>query len=221
MRRRAARPAPSDDPHRAILSVVESIPRGRVSTYGLVAERAGLPRRARLVGRVLSQLSAGTSVPWHRVVGAGGRIAFAAGSRANREQRARLAREGWEIVAPVPSCVLMFRQELLLMYPDDADVKAVAAAFRDPFEYLSMRHRAGALDTRFREPLGKVAWHVPCHQRVQNIGPKTREILELVPGTEVQAVERCSGHDGTPASSFRCTVVLPREGSSTSPFSVP
>jgi methylated-DNA-protein-cysteine methyltransferase-like protein len=94
MRRRAASAAPSNDPRRAILSVVESIPRGRVSTYGLVAERAGLPRRARLVGRVLSQLSAGTSVPWHRVVGAGGRIAFAAGSRANREQRARLAREG-------------------------------------------------------------------------------------------------------------------------------
>lgn len=82
------------DPALAILAVVRSIPRGRVSTYGLVAERAGLPRRARLVGRVLSGLPAGSDVPWHRVVGAGGRIAFPAGSRANREQRARLAREG-------------------------------------------------------------------------------------------------------------------------------
>jgi methylated-DNA-protein-cysteine methyltransferase-like protein len=79
---------------RAILAVVESIPRGRVSTYGLVADRAGLPRRARLVGRVLSKLPTGSPVPWHRVVGAGGRIAFPAGSRAQREQRARLAREG-------------------------------------------------------------------------------------------------------------------------------
>lgn len=94
MSSRADDEAAADDPRRAILRVVESIPRGRVSTYGLVAERAGLPRRARLVGRVLSQLPAGTTVPWHRVVGAGGRIAFPAGSRANREQRARLAREG-------------------------------------------------------------------------------------------------------------------------------
>jgi methylated-DNA-protein-cysteine methyltransferase-like protein len=94
MKRRAADAAVTDDPRRAILVVVESLPRGRVSTYGLVAARAGLPRRARLVGRVLSQLPAGTDVPWHRVVGAGGRIAFPPGSRANREQRARLAREG-------------------------------------------------------------------------------------------------------------------------------
>jgi methylated-DNA-protein-cysteine methyltransferase-like protein len=78
----------------AILAVVRSIPRGRVSTYGLVAARAGLPRGARLVGRVLSQLPTGSPVPWHRVVAAGGRIAFPAGSRAHREQRARLGREG-------------------------------------------------------------------------------------------------------------------------------
>jgi methylated-DNA-protein-cysteine methyltransferase-like protein len=78
----------------AILAVVRSIPRGRVSTYGLVAHRAGLPRGARLVGRVLSRLPPDSPVPWHRVVGAGGRIAFPAGSRAYREQRACLAREG-------------------------------------------------------------------------------------------------------------------------------
>jgi methylated-DNA-protein-cysteine methyltransferase-like protein len=82
------------DPAQAILAVVRSIPRGRVSTYGLVADRAGLPRRARLVGRVLASLPAGSTIPWHRVVAAGGRIAFPPGSRANREQRARLAREG-------------------------------------------------------------------------------------------------------------------------------
>jgi methylated-DNA-protein-cysteine methyltransferase-like protein len=83
-----------DDRARAILGVVRRIPRGRVSTYGLVAAHAGLPRRARLVGRVLSGLPADSAVPWHRVVAAGGRIAFPAGSRASRQQRARLAREG-------------------------------------------------------------------------------------------------------------------------------
>jgi Fe-S oxidoreductase len=50
---------------------------------------------------------------------------------------------------------------------------------------------------RFQTPLGIVAWHVPCHQRVQNIGPKTKQVLSLIPGTEINAIERCSGHDGT------------------------
>ena len=51
--------------------------------------------------------------------------------------------------------------------------------------------------TDFQQPLGKVAYHVACHQRVQNIGMKTREFLSLIPDTEVTAIERCSGHDGT------------------------
>ena len=60
-----------------------------------------------------------------------------------------------------------------------------------------IRHKAGLLKTEFSQPLGKVVWQVPCHQRVQNIGPKTRDILALVPDTEVEMIERCSGHDGT------------------------
>jgi len=78
----------------AILAIVAAIPRGRISTYGRVAERAGLPRRARLVGRVLSRLPADTRVPWHRVTAAGGRIAFPPGSSSHRRQRARLLDEG-------------------------------------------------------------------------------------------------------------------------------
>ena len=49
----------------------------------------------------------------------------------------------------------------------------------------------------FTRGLGKVAYHVACHQRVQNIGMKTRDFLQLIPGTEVTPIERCSGHDGT------------------------
>ncbi|GMR20924.1 MAG: ferredoxin [Gammaproteobacteria bacterium] len=109
----------------------------------------------------------------------------------------KLVDEGWDIVAPVPSCVLMFKQELPLMFPDDPDVTKVQAAMFDPFEYLMIRHKAGKLNTDFKQPLGKVAYHVACHQRVQRIGMKTRDILSLVPGTEVTAIERCSGHDGT------------------------
>jgi Fe-S oxidoreductase len=91
----------------------------------------------------------------------------------------------------------MFKQELPLMFPDDDDVQLVRRHIFDPFEYLWQRHQAGLLKTEFKSGLGKVAYHAPCHQRVQNIGPKTRDVLALVPGTEVQMIERCSGHDGT------------------------
>jgi len=109
----------------------------------------------------------------------------------------RLVDEGWDITAAVPSCVLMFKQELPLMFPDDADVARVRDAMFDPFEYLMLRHKYGKLRTDFKQALGKVAYHVPCHLRVQNIGLKTRDLLQLIPDTQVDAIERCSGHDGT------------------------
>ncbi len=105
--------------------------------------------------------------------------------------------EGWDIMAPIPSCVLMFKQELPLMFPEDADVQKVAEHIFDPFEYFALRHKEGMFDTDFERPLGKVAYHAACHQRVQNIGQKTREILSLIPDTEITLIERCSGHDGT------------------------
>jgi glycerol-3-phosphate dehydrogenase subunit C len=110
---------------------------------------------------------------------------------------ARLVDEGWDIVAVVPSCVLMFKQELPLMFPDDPLVQKVKPAIFDPFEYLMLRHKEGKLRTDFKQALGKVAYQVSCHIRVQNLGLKTKEALELIPGTEVTAIERCSGHDGT------------------------
>ena len=110
---------------------------------------------------------------------------------------AKLAREGYAILAAVPSCALMYKQELPLMFPDDADVQAVAEAMFDPFEYLMLRQRDGMLKTDFKQALGKVSYHIPCHSRVQNTGQKTREMLQLIPGTTLNTVERCSGHDGT------------------------
>ena len=110
---------------------------------------------------------------------------------------AKLVDEGFDIVAPVPSCVLMFKQELPLMFPEDERVAKVRAAFHDPFEYLAQRHREGLLRTDFRHSLGTVSYHAACHQRVQNFGSKTRDVLGLVPDTRVSVIERCSGHDGT------------------------
>ena len=78
----------------AIVEVVRRIPRGRVTTYGSVAARAGLARQARLVGKVLAGLPQNSGVPWQRVVAAGGRIAFPAGSTARQRQIARLRTEG-------------------------------------------------------------------------------------------------------------------------------
>ena len=105
--------------------------------------------------------------------------------------------EGYDIVAPIPSCVLMFKQELPLMFPEDAAVQQVKARIFDPFEYLMLRHKAGMLRTDFATELGKVSYHVPCHLRVQNIGLKTRDVLNLVPNTAIDVIERCSGHNGT------------------------
>ncbi|MEH6517626.1 MAG: heterodisulfide reductase-related iron-sulfur binding cluster [Halioglobus sp.] len=116
---------------------------------------------------------------------------------ANIPVLAALVDQGYDLIAPVPSCVLMYKQELPLMYPDDADVQKVKAAFFDPFEYLWKRHRGGALKTEFPKAIGDIAYQVACHQRVQNIGLKTRDVLNLIPSTEVTAIERCSGHDGT------------------------
>ncbi|SHG95777.1 heterodisulfide reductase-related iron-sulfur binding cluster [Ferrimonas marina] len=110
---------------------------------------------------------------------------------------AKLVDQGWDLTAPIPSCVLMFKQELPLMYPEDEDVAKVQRAFFDPFEYLWLRHRGGAFNTEFANPLGKVSYQPACHQRVQNFGPRTRDLLALVPDTEITLIERCSGHDGT------------------------
>lgn len=78
----------------AICRAVRAIPRGQVATYGGVARRAGLPGRARLVGRVLKIAPAKLKLPWHRVLGAGERIVFPLGSREHAEQSRRLRAEG-------------------------------------------------------------------------------------------------------------------------------
>jgi glycerol-3-phosphate dehydrogenase subunit C len=110
---------------------------------------------------------------------------------------ARYAREGYAILSAVPSCTLMFKQELPLMYPHEEDVQLVKEAMWDPFEYLTQRRRDGLLKTDFSKPMGKVSYHTPCHGRVQNIGKRTEELLKLIPGTQVATHERCSGHAGT------------------------
>ncbi len=95
-KQRARRTAlPEDNPaFQEIWAVVEAIPRGSVTTYGAVARAAGLPGRARLAGRALRESPKELNIPWHRVVGAGGRIVFPRTSLPHREQARRLRAEG-------------------------------------------------------------------------------------------------------------------------------
>ena len=119
---------------------------------------------------------------------------------ANVPVLAKYAKDGYAIVSAIPSCTLMFKQELPLMFPDCADTQAVKAAMFDPFEYLVARHKDGLLKTDFKTALGKVSYHIPCHGRVQNIGRKTEEMFKLIGQTvqvQLNTVERCSGHAGT------------------------
>jgi len=119
---------------------------------------------------------------------------------ANIPVLARYAKEGYAIVSAIPSCTLMFKQELPLMFPEEADVQLVKEAMWDPFEYLVARSKDGLLNTEFKRDLGKVSYHIPCHGRVQNIGRKTEEMFKLIGQrvtVQLNTVERCSGHAGT------------------------
>jgi glycerol-3-phosphate dehydrogenase subunit C len=116
--------------------------------------------------------------------------------RDNVRTLAAAVREGREIVSPGPTCSYMLKQEYPWLDGSD-DAKLVASHTRDLFEYLAGLHAQGALDTRFTRLVGAVTYHVPCHLRAQNIGQKSADVLRLIPGATVDAVERCSAVDGT------------------------
>ena len=118
------------------------------------------------------------------------------GKRANIPVLAKYAREGWAILSPVPSCTLMFKQEIPLMYPDDAEVQAVKEAMWDPFEYLAARRRDGLLKTEFPQPLGKVSYHVPTTARAEH-RPQDRGAAEDGAGTAGAHQRALLGHAGT------------------------
>jgi Fe-S oxidoreductase len=101
------------------------------------------------------------------------------------------------VIVPQPTCSYVLKREYPMLAPGEAAHK-VAGATRDLFEYLAMRHRDGTLSTDFRgRGPGKVAYQIPCHLRAQNIGFKTQDVLQLIPGTKVRVVERCTAMDGT------------------------
>lgn len=83
--------------HARVYAAIAAIPRGRVASYGAIAARAGLPGRARLVGKLLGQTPSDMALPWHRVLRASGQVALPPGSRGFREQCRLLRAEGIEV----------------------------------------------------------------------------------------------------------------------------
>jgi glycerol-3-phosphate dehydrogenase subunit C len=105
--------------------------------------------------------------------------------------------KGYDIVALVPSCTLMFKFEWPLIVTDDPNVTLLAGATYDAAEYIVDIARKEGLAEGLQPLDGGVAMHLACHARAQNMGPKAVEMLNLLPGADVTAIERCSGHGGS------------------------
>jgi glycerol-3-phosphate dehydrogenase subunit C len=105
-------------------------------------------------------------------------------------------RNGRVIVATNPTCSQMIRVEYPRLLGTD-EAKQVAGRTMDPMEFLAGLVAQGKLKKDFKTGAGSLSYHMPCHLRAQNIGYKTRDVLSLLPDTNVKVVEECSGHDGT------------------------
>ena len=117
-------------------------------------------------------------------------------ARKNVVSLLRHVEDGRTIIATNPTCSQMIRVE----YPrllDTVEAKKVAAATMDPMEFLAKLNSDGKLNKDFKTGAGTINYHMPCHLRAQNVGYKTRDVLSLLPDTNVNVVEECSGHDGT------------------------
>ena len=107
-----------------------------------------------------------------------------------------LVRGGMPVVVLAPSCGLMMKSEWPQLVQTE-ECREVAKATMDVGEFLAKEKAAGRLDMQFTVPQGKVAYHVPCHLRAQNVGQPFRALLESVPDTRVEPIEQCSAFDGT------------------------
>ena len=117
-------------------------------------------------------------------------------ARVNIQKLLPLVEAGYKIVSPMPTCSLMLKREYPDLIPTE-EARKVAANTYDLCEYLMMLEKEGRLAKDFIHSPGKVAYQVACHLRDQNIGFKSRDLMKLIPGTTVEVIERCSGHDGS------------------------
>jgi glycerol-3-phosphate dehydrogenase subunit C len=109
-----------------------------------------------------------------------------------------LVDEGFDIVTLTASCGLMMKFEWPLILPESEDIKRLAAATRDISEYVVELSRDHGIATGLQESEGQgITLHHACHQRAQNMGAKSAQMLSMIPGVTVDLIERCSGHGGT------------------------
>ncbi len=186
--RRRPRPAPSGEPA------------ARVVLYPTCSVEWNRPEIGKAAVQVLEHNGVEVAVEYPRCCG----MPFfdvgdvSAAREARGEVVAALAPwvvKGYTVVTPGPSCSLMLRKEYPWLGESD-EVKRVAQATKDLLEFLSELKTKGLLKTSFPAAPKSVAYHLPCHLKVQNIGFKSRDLLALT-GAAVTMVERCSGHDGT------------------------
>lgn len=116
-------------------------------------------------------------------------------AKANVAALHQWVKQGYDVVVPVASCSLMLKRE----YPElngDQMTRTVAERTFDVCEYLMKLKKDGQLASDFTKNPGRVAYHIPCHLRDQNIGFKSQELLQCT-GAQVDVIEKCSGHDGS------------------------
>jgi Fe-S oxidoreductase len=115
----------------------------------------------------------------------------------NTEMLKKFVDEGYTIVTPGPSCGYMMRQEYPHLATDAESASTIARNTMDICEYLMSLNDKKKLKTDFTAVPEKVTYHLPCHLRAQNIGFKSRDLMKLIPGVEIEMVQQCSGHDGS------------------------
>lgn len=127
----------------------------------------------------------------------GGDVAFAQKqARANVETLLPYVREGYKVAAINPTCSMTMKREYLDIL-DGEDVREFSAAVVDPHELLWKLKAEGSFNRDFLSTPGKVAYHVPCHLKAQHIGYRSRDLMRLIPETDVTTVDACTAHDGT------------------------
>ena len=180
----------------------ESAPRGdRVALFVTCSVNANSPEIGRAAVAVLEKNGCEVVVPEQRCCG----MPFLESGDLDSARECRwdnvtallpFVRAGYAVVSPGPTCSLMLRKEYPVLGPEEEGTE-LARGTLDLCEYLMRLHAAGRLATDFQRSPGKVLYQVPCHLKVQDIGFKSRDLLALIPGSEVVTIERCTGHDGT------------------------
>jgi len=174
---------------------------GRVAVFVTCSANFHTPEVARAAVAVLEKNGCEVVVPPQRCCGMpfleSGDIDGARECRfANVNALSPFARAGYTVVALGPTCSLTLRKEYPLLGRDE-EGRLVSEAIRDIGEYLMHRHSQGKLSLDFRRSPGRVLYQVACHLKVQDIGFPSRDLLKLIPGAEVETLEKCTGHDGT------------------------